>query len=125
MDEFEKCFTFVMSNIIKYFLIPGQIENIIIFIEAEKIKLEEFKLIIKLLELRFVQRVYRIVLNFSSDSFKQIIPKLSKNSYMYQTTQKKIIIFNEENQDLLLNLIDKKQLITKYGGQDSGPLSFW
>ena len=114
-DDINKSIIFLMNYILKYLLIPGQIENWIIFVDLDGVgftDLGDFQKIISTLSKRRGRVFKNIFVNIGSFlkfSLKAIIKMVS-------SVAKKSIILGANELNKVMELISPDNLEQKYGG---------
>ena len=114
-DDINKSIIFLMNYIMKYLLIPGQIENWIIFVDLDEVgftDLGDFQKIISTLSKRRGRVFKNIFVNIGSFlkfSLKAIIKMVS-------SVAKKSIILGANELNKVMELISPDNLEQKYGG---------
>ena len=94
-DDINKCTTYLINYLIKYLLIPGQIENWIVFVDFENVGISDigdFKKILSTLS-KYRGRVYKNYFFFLSGILKISVKAAVK---MFSSVAKKLVILGSD-----------------------------
>ena len=110
---------FICQYMCNYMLIPGQIENWIMFINLEKTSLlglpDAIKKLIKALSDYFIARLYKSYI-LGMNTFLRIVFKIMCN-FLEEVTVKKFVILEGKKDPKLFQDINPQNLEERFGGQ--------
>ena len=114
-DDINKCTTYLINYLIKYLLIPGQIENWIVFVDFENVGISDigdFKKILSTLS-KYRGRVYKNYFFHISGILKISVKAAVK---MFSSVAKKLVILGSDELEKIQEIISPQNLEKKYGG---------
>lgn len=115
-SEFEYAIIYLLEYLIRYALLPGQIENLNIICDLNSFSItsiaDDFKKILNMVQNNYCCRLYVMYIkNMVNIGGWSIIKK-----FINQRSERKIRVLNSENMAELFAFINKKQVEKKYGG---------
>jgi len=117
-EEWQMALVFFCEYIIKYMIIPGQIEQWNLFIDFENVILhnlsEEIKTMINFFQQNYISRLNTVFVFSLVDNMEHILKLVS--SLLGLRTKNKVIFINEENKEEIFLNCNKEQIEEKYGG---------
>lgn len=115
-DEINESIIYLMNYIIKYILIPGQIENWIVFVDFEDVGISDIGEFKKILSTLSKQRG-RVFKNYFVNISGLIKYSVKAAVKMFSSVAKKLVILGSNELQKAQEIISPDNLEKKYGGQ--------
>ena len=117
-DEINQCIIYLMNYIIKYLLIPGQVENWIVFVDFEDVGISDVGEFKKILSTLSKQRG-RVFKNYFVNIGGFIKMSVKAAVSMFSSVARKLVILGSDELNKAQEIISPENLEKKYGG--TGP----